>query len=177
MFGVCANENTSFKDTLSVYKVNSAGEFTEKIFETVNHPTLIQRIKRKLGLCNYADDILMNEGLADIAAWLATRYDYMGVGTSATGPSTVTYHDLVAPAFTRVSVSTSIETTYTADDTVVFTGVFTAASSTSLYEAGIFKDATTSVTDVMLCRQTFAAYPVIATESFGIIWKVICSRG
>lgn len=177
MFGVCTKEKPSFEDVLSVYKVNSDAEFTDKIFETNNKPTIIQRIKRRLGLCNYANDILMNEGLADIAAWIITRYDYMGVGTSSTGSSTTTYHDLVSPTFSRVAVSTAIETTYTANDTAVFTAVFTASSSTTLYEAGIFKDATTATTDVMLCRQTFAAYAVTSGESFGIIWKVICSRG
>lgn len=175
MFGI--REGVSFQDTMEVYRVNSDGEFTEKLFETNKNPSILQKIKCKLGLYKYANDILMNEGLVAIAAWISSEFDYMGVGTSNSNPSTTTYHDLVAPTLSRVAVTKSIDTTYITGDTALFSGVFTAATTTDLYEAGIFKLSETGVTDVMLCRQTYTKYTVAAGESIGIIWKVICARG
>lgn len=172
------NEGISLQDTLEFYKVDSQGNFTQKVFETCNNPSLLQIIKRKLGLCNYANDILMNEGLVHIASWLSEEFNYMGVGGDITEPSVTTFHNVKSPLLSRVLMTTGLETTYVTDDTTVFVGTWTNVGTTvDLYEAGVFKDATTSVSDVMLCRQTYAKYTVTAGESFGIIWKVICARG
>ena len=175
MFGI--HEGLSFIDSLEIYEVNKDGKFTNKILETNFKPTLLQKIKCKLGLYKYANDIVMNEGLVDIASYIEGRFGYMSVGTSSNTPSDTTLHTLIAPSLSRSALTKGIDTTYITNDTVVFSATFTASETTDFYEAGIFKDSTTSVSDVMLCRQTFTQYTVAAGSSFGIIWKIICTRG
>ena len=120
----------------------------------------------------------MDEALVDIAQMIYDRYDYMGVGTSATTPSSTSLHNVVSPIFARSVVNKAIETTYVTNDTVSFSASFLATESADLYEAGIFKDLETSTTsDVMLCRQTYTKYSIENGGYIGITWKVICARG
>jgi hypothetical protein len=69
-------------------------------------------------------------------------------------------------------------TTYTDDDTVTFVGILTASGDYTINEVGLFKDASTSSSDVMLSRQVLTT-AIAATNGskYGIIWQVISARG
>jgi len=122
--------------------------------------------------------MLQNVGISDITAWISSRYTYCQTGTDGSGSSTTTYTNLVAPVGTRVTCTKSIETTYTTNDTATFVAIITSSGDYTINEAGIFKDLTTSGTDVMLSRQVLTSpITVVTSQNYGIIWKVISARG
>lgn len=173
------SDSFQFKDSISIYNYDPiTGEIGDKVLETNTSPSILQKLMCKLGFYKYANDILMNEGLVDIAAWISSRYSYIGVGTDGTNPSVTTYHNLISPVMARSLATKSITTTYVANDTAQFIGIFTPGSSYTILETGIFKDLTTSVSDVMLCRQTISGgWSVTAGQSFVVVWQIICARG
>lgn len=122
----------------------------------------------------YADDIVVDGGLADIANMVKNRYGYMSIGTV----STTTAHGTTAlggEVGSRSVTSNSLGTTYYANDTVVFTATFLLENPVTLREAGIHLMPTSSG-DIMLCRETYAGMACTAGQTIALLWKVVFSR-
>lgn len=90
---------------------------------------------------------------------------HMGFGTSTTTPI-ITDTNLITQLGARVPISSITHTAGT--NTVVVTASFTGSAGT-ITEAGMF-NALTSGT--MICRTTFGAVPVLATDGLAIVWTL-----
>lgn len=127
--------------------------------------------------------VLMDYAINDVSAYLITKYLYMSLGESASGP-TDTDLDALDTEVTalRTSTTNTITNTYSTNpsypDTAQFTTIFTnsTGSSQSIYEAGLQTATYGSASDHLGARQTFTEWPIANGETVGIIWKVIPSR-
>lgn len=134
----------------------------------------LQKVMKALGLYKCIDDALTNYAVSDFATYISTKYGYASVGIDGTDGTNYTLTDLKSPVFTRVACTKAYETTYSPSDTAVFTGITTATSTETLTEFGLH-DASTSGN--MGARQTSCTWDVVDGETFGMIWRVVCSRG
>lgn len=160
------------------------------ILQTNNDPTRWQRFQmalgnfldrirldslcRRLGLYKCAGDAMMNAGLTHIATAVHDYYGFISVGTSSSSPSDYTRNDCVTPVLTRVAATKSYETTYVANDTAVFTGVFYPSAVYTIVETGLH---TLVTAGIMGARQTSCSIVTVNGIPFGIIWKVAIVRG
>lgn len=166
-------EIATFSDILELHRIDKHGRW-ELGVETNNNPTTLQKILCKLGIKNYAGDALMNYALSDLATYLSTKYLYCSVGTDGTDSTTYTYTDLKSPVMARVASTNTVATTYTTNDTAVFTAVFTSDGDYTLQEAGLH---TALTSGNMGARQTYYNWDIETAENFGAIWKIINNRG
>ena len=173
------SERFRFVDKIQICEVNDDGSMGKVVLETCSHPSILDRFLKYIGLKNYANDLIMDVGIQDVATMLKDRYNYIQNGESDADMATSTLTDLKSPLATaRVSATKGLETTYLLNDTAIFTGVFTnnTGSTQTVLESGLFKDATTSVDDIMFCRQTFS-YTALNGSTYGVIWKITVTRG
>jgi putative Ca2+/H+ antiporter (TMEM165/GDT1 family) len=75
---------------------------------------------------------------------------------------------------TRVLCTKSFATTYSTNDTAVFTGIATASGDYTLCEFGLH---TAITAGNMGARQTSCTWDVVNGETFGMIWRIVASRG
>jgi hypothetical protein len=169
--------NTGFHDKLELYRIDKHGRWDLEV-ETVKKPSVFQKLKCRVGLGNMADDALTNYAINDLAAYLSTKYTYVSVGTDATLGTDYTLNELVAPVMTRVAATKSFMNTYGTDvllpDTAVYTSIMTSSGDYTLRESGLH---TTITGGYMGARQTYYNWVVANGETFGMIWKIINSRG
>jgi hypothetical protein len=134
-------------------------------------------VAKKFGFCTqWADDDIVNQGLADIAAMIKDRYSYVSMGTSTTPVNVTTDVQLGNQVQKRVAATKSIITTTIADDTAQFSGQFTLANDYAITECGLHKDASYSGYDIMLCRQVFAPLNLRTGDVVTFVWKIQVSR-
>lgn len=134
-------------------------------------------VAKKFGFCTqWADDDIVNQGLADIAAMIKDRYSYVSMGTSTTPVNVTTDVQLGNQVQKRVAATKSIVTTTIADDTAQFSGQFTLANDYAITECGLHKDALYSGYDIMLCRQVFAPLNLRTGDVVTFVWKIQVSR-
>ena len=134
-------------------------------------------VAKKFGFCTqWADDDIVNQGLADIAAMIKERYSYVSMGTSTTPVNVATDVQLGNQVQARVAATKSIVTTAIADDTAQFSGQFTLTDDHAITECGLHKDASYSGYDVMLCRQVFAPLNLRTGDVVTFVWKIRVSR-
>jgi len=174
-----SHELMSFSDKFELHRIDcDIGDWdpnkSKPEVTTLNNPNILQKILCKLGICNYAGDALTNYALSDLSTYLSTKYIYCSVGTDGTNGTTYTYTNLIAPVMSRVATTNAVTTTYTTNDTVTYTAVFTSDGDYTLKEAGIH-DALTSGN--MGARQTYYDWTVSNGDNFGAIWKIINNRG
>lgn len=144
------------------------------IQKTICNPTILQRIKRKLGLFHYLDDAAMNYEIQRLATSIYNTYSHVSVGISSASGSDYTLTDLISPVLTRSVASKSYITTYIADDTVQMLGVFTPDGTYTIVETGLH-DA--SISGNMGYRQTSCSISTTSGVPFAILWKVTIARG
>lgn len=127
--------------------------------------------KTGFGKC-YADDIMTNLALADIADMVYDRYTHISIGTGQTPPAG-SDTALEAEIQTRVVATKSITTTFITNDTARFEGEITALSDITIYESGLH----TAITDgLMGCRETFAGMTILSGRSAMIVWELVFTR-
>jgi hypothetical protein len=143
--------------------------------ETYNPSSLWHRIKKKLGFTKcFSNDIVLDVGLADVALMIANRYGYIAVGTDDTAPE---HDDMgLGAEIDRVSAATSIATTFYTNDTARFTATFTPEFDTTIYEAGLCKNASSGGDDITFARETYPAYSVVAAVPYLAVWDVVIMR-
>ncbi len=172
-------EKFNIKDTVEVWSVRDDGIFNELILKTCNNPSIFDKFLKLIGFKKFANDIIMDIGVQDVATFIYNRYNYIQNGVADTHMSDATLTNLISPLPTaRVLATKGYDTTYITNDTILFTGVFTNNSGDTqiIKESGLFKDISTSASDVMFCRQTFS-YSVLDGSTYGVIWKIVISRG
>lgn len=135
------------------------------------------RVAKVFGFCKeWADDDIVNQGLVDIAAMIKDRYSYVSMGTSTTPVNVATDIQLGTQIQSRVVADKSVVTTMIANDTAQFSGQFTLEADAAITECGLHKDELYSETDVMLCRQVFAALNLRTGDVVTFVWKIQVSR-
>lgn len=173
------DQSYGFKDQIQIYKINEDGTFGDLILETNNNPTPEQIEQLKTGDYQCAADRLTDNGLQDITNYLYDTYAYIGLGTDGTTVED-TANELIAPYGSRIAASVGTTRTYCNEgfvDTVTLMTTLLATESVNLCESGVFKEVSSSLTDVMLARQTFCVWSLVAGQSYGIIWRIISARG
>ncbi|MFA5760457.1 MAG: hypothetical protein WC877_01690 [Dehalococcoidales bacterium] len=171
-------EVSSLTDKFELHRIddiNSDWWNNKPEVETVNNPNILQKLLCRLGVRNYAGDALTNYALADLSTYLSTKYLYCSVGIDGTNGTTYTYTNLISPVMARVATTNALTTTYTTNDTVTYTAVFTADGNYTLKEAGLH--VSLAGTTDMGARQTFYDWDITSGENFGGIWKIINNRG
>ena len=157
------------KDKITIYN-----EFNKPIVVTYEGG-LKQQIMKALGIGCFANDLITDGGLADVADMILDRYDYISLGTGTTIP-TRSDTQLETESFTREQCTEkSLETTYYVDDTARLTAEFIPAFNTSVTESGIHKNATSSG-DIMFARETFAPMAMTANITYPVVWDIIVMR-
>ena len=160
-------------DKLELYRIDNSGKWDMEL-ETKVYLNPLQKVMKALGLYRCIDDALTDYALCDFATYISTTYGYASVGIDGTGGTTYTYTDLVSPVMTRVLCTKSFDTTYVTNDTAVFTCITTADADYTLCEFGLHTAVTAGQ---MGARQTSCSWDVVSGETFGMIWRVVCSRG
>jgi len=156
------DENTKCSDQLELYRIDGEGSWTLGGSTDSNIE----------GVCSLGD-AFTNYGIADFATYISDKYDYGRVGTDGTSGSDYTLTDLKAPIMSRVAFTKSFDTTYVTNDTAIFTAITTSTGDYTLAEFGIH-DASSGGN--MGARQT-GSWSVVDGETFGIIWRIVVSRG
>ena len=133
-----------------------------------------KKIGKALGFYKCIDDALTDYAVTDLASYILLKYGYASQGIDGTDGTNYTLTDLKSPVMSRVTLTKSFDTTYTTNDTVVFTGITTATGDYTLCEFGIH-DALTGGN--MGARQTSCTWDVVNGETFGMIWRIVVSRG
>lgn len=175
----------SFIDKLELYRIDSEitspltteGELLEvgyKDLETKVDLNPIEKVMKALGLYRCIDDALTDYAVADFATYISNKYGYASVGTDGTNGDVYSYTNLRSPVMTRVACTKSFATTYSTNDTAVFTVITTATGDYTLTEFGLH-DALTGGN--MGARQCSCTWDVVNGETFGMIWRVVASRG
>lgn len=162
------------KDRLTVTVLDSSGKKVD-FRETYDPGNIIHRLRKLLGLNRcLANDLITNDGLADVADMIMDRYDYMSVGTGVTTPE-VDDEQLESEVLTRSLCSKSLSTTYYTDDTITFTGTFVPDYDVEISECGINLLSGASG-DVMFARETFTPVLCVSGYTVQIAWQVILTR-
>ncbi len=158
------------KEVLKIYEKDTG----KLLVETYNSDNIFHRIKKALGLGNYAEDLILDGGLADVARMIAERYGYVSVGTGITAPE----HDdteLESEVCSRAVAATSLITTFYTEDTAQFSGEFTPPSNYSITESGVHLAASASG-DILFARETFAPMTWTAGIIYTVVWQIIIMR-
>lgn len=163
----------AFTDKLELYRIDSSGTWSKDL-ETKVYLNPLQRVMKALGLYRCIDDALTDYAIEDIAWYLMSKYGYASVGIDGSDGTVYTLTDLKSPVMTRATCSKSFDTTYTTNDTAVFTAITTATSDYTLTEFGLH-DAETDGN--MGARQVSCTWDVTNGETFGMIWRIVASRG
>jgi len=176
----------AFTDKLELYRIDgnidSSRPVTEldlidngyKDLETKYNLSPFEKVLKALGLYRCIDDALTNYAVTDLATYILTKYGYASQGTDGTDGTNYTLTDLKSPVMTRVALTKSFDTTYTTNDTAVFTGIGTATGDYTLCEFGLH-DALTDGN--MGARQVSCSWDVVNAETYGYIWRIVASRG
>ena len=163
----------AFIDKLELYRIDVDGNWNKDIETNVNL-SLTEKISKFLGIYKCIDDALTDYAIADFATYISAKYGYASTGTDGTDGDVYTFNDLKSPVMTRTKCTKSIDTTYSTNDTAVFTAIVTASGGYTLTEFGLH-DAETDGN--MGARQVSCTWSVTNGEVFGMIWRVIASRG
>lgn len=129
---------------------------------------------QEAGVHCFADDLILDAGLADLARMVAERYPYVSVGNGTTTP----VHDntgLESELMDRVAAATSLTTTFYTNDTACFSGTFTPVGTVTVSESGIHTTAATSG-DICFARETFTPMSCVGGRAFTISWQIIFMR-
>ena len=171
---------STFADKLELYRVDDPTYNTfdpdhwSKSLETKVYLNPIEKVLKALGLYRCIDDALTDYAVADFATYISGKYGYASVGTDGTDGTVYTLTDLKSPVMTRTLCTKSFDTTYSTNDTAVFTGITTATADYTLCEFGLH-DAETAGN--MGARQVSCTWDVVNGETFGMIWRIVSSRG
>jgi len=165
-------------DTIQIYNINEDGSFGDLVLETNNNPTKEQLEMMQRGEYNCAFDAITDPGLHDLTTYITNNYNYIGIGNDGTtGDTFNTLQGEIARYAVTSTTTDRVSIIFPYYDVAVFSVMFTATSSHSnVCEAGIFKQATTSGTDVMLCRQVFCDWSILDGQTYGIIWRITSAR-
>ena len=141
------------------------------------HMPTLSVIKTKflklLGLGDeYAGDLIVNAGIADIAQLIYDQYDYVGIGTGTTAAA-VGDTALETQVESRVAPTKSLVTTTVTNDTAQFSGQFTLTGTRAITESGVF---VLPSSGVMLARQVFSAINLNSGDVITFVWKIQVAR-
>jgi len=165
-----SNDGFKMKEVLKIYEKDTG----KLLVETYNPDSIIHRIKKFFGVGNFAEDLITDEGLADVARMIVERYVYVSVGTGDTAPE----HDdteLETEALDRAVAATALVTTFYTEDTAQFSGEFTPLSNYTITESGIHLEET-STDDIMFARETFTPMSWVAGTTYTVVWQIIIMR-
>lgn len=178
---------SAFIDKLELYRIDSRAidgsrPVTEselikrgtKDIETKVYLNPLEKVLKALGLYRCIDDALTDYAVSDFATYISTTYGYASVGLDGTDGTDYTLNDLKSPVMSRVLCTKSFDTTYSTNDTAVFTAITTATSDYTLNEFGLH---TALTGGYMGARQVSCTWPVVNGETFGMIWRIVASRG
>ena len=121
----------------------------------------------------YAGDLIVNTGLADVAQLIYDQYDYVAIGTGTANGSDPTQTALGTQVETRVAPTKSVVTTTITNDTAQFSGQFTLTAPRAITESGLFVLASGGV---MLARQVFSAINLNTNDVVTFVWKIQVAR-
>ena len=167
-------------DKLELYRIDDPKYVTydpdhwEMDIETKYDLSPLQKVLKALGLYRCIDDALTNYAVADFATYIHDRYAYASVGTDGTSGTDYTLNDLKTPVMIRILCTKSYETTNVTNDTAVFMAIGTATNDYTLTEFGLH---TAITAGYMGARQTSCTWDVVNGETYGMIWRVVVSRG
>lgn len=127
-------------------------------------------------------NLIVDSGAAGIAGLIiqtgsTSPFSYIAIGTStmaAATTDTALYSELTTGGAARALATLSRITTDVTNDTaqLVKTFTFTTTGTYAITEAGVFNLAATSGSATMLCRQTFTAINVVATETLEVTYRL-----
>lgn len=161
-------------DRLVVRRIDDNGNIINER-RTFDNTSIWDRILRELGITRcFADDLVTNAGLADVAALIRDRYDYMSIGTGFTPPE-VTDTQLESEIYVRALCTKTLSTTFSTDDTVVFTGSFLPPYNIEVSECGLHTTAGPT-NDILFARETFKPIEFVADQTTQLVWSVILTR-
>lgn len=160
-------------DELTLFKIDSDGNRVDQI-KTEYNLGPIKKVLKALGLYRCIDDALTNYAVADFATYISTKYSYASMGIDGSSGTDYTLNDLKSPVMSRVLCTKSFDTSYATNDTAVFTAITTADGDYTLTEFGLH---TTATSGYMGARQTSCTWSVVNGETYGMIWRVVVSRG
>lgn len=139
-------------------------------------------IKRKDGTTERfsVDNLITNVGKAAIAGLVGntgsiTAFGYLALGTSNTAPAgsqTALGAEITTGGLGRASATVSRTTTVSTNDTLTLTYQWTASSSFTIQEIGVFN---ASSSGTMLGRALTGAKPISSTEMITGTYNVIFS--
>lgn len=92
-----------------------------------------------------------------------TKISHMAIGSGSTVPAAA--NTALVSEITREPLVTAIRS----GSNITYTAVFPIGSTGSLYEAGLFNDASGGT---MMCRTTFPVISKLATDTIAISWTV-----
>lgn len=176
----------AFTDKLELYRIDGELDTSKPItevdlleagykdLETKYNLNPLEKVLKALGLYRCIDDALTDYAVADFATYISGKYGYASQGIDGTSGTDYTLTDLKSPVMSRVTCTKSFDTTYSTNDTAVFTGIGTATGDYTLCEFGLH-DALTSGN--MGARQVSCSWEVVNAETYGYIWRVVASRG
>lgn len=169
-------QNARVKEYLVMKVYDKDGNIEQQRYTPMGRIEELRSYVAKLfgrGEC-YADDIVVDAGLADIASMIKDRYNYMSIGVGVLR-TTRLMTQLQSEIGSRSLCTKGIETTYYPGDTITFMATFLIDTPVTLREAGIHKES--SITnDIMLCRETYLGTAVAAGKQVAFLWKVVVMR-
>jgi len=170
---VIMDEKTGIQERLYIVVTDEDGNVVDT--RETYRATTWQKIKKFFGFKRcYSNDIIVNQCLEDMAAYIAGYYNYISVGTGITDPD---YADtgLEAEILSRTAAATSITTTFYTNDTAVFRGTFTPGYDVTITESGLHTQETSSG-DRLAARETFEGMSVPGLYAFTIEWNLVVMR-
>lgn len=166
------NQESFIQDRLLITVKDSNGNTIDR--RETYRSTPWQRFMKLLGFGRcYADDLITNVCLADIATFLTTQYLYVSVGTGIT--PTVNTDTALEAEIGRFASDNSVTTTFYTGDTAMFYSTIIPPYDASVTESGIHKAATSSG-DRMGARETFSAISLTNGVNMIFDWKLIVMR-
>lgn len=168
------NMNFKMQDRLHITSKDNDGTVLDERI-TFQPDNLDHRVQKLLGnVDQFADDLILDVGLADVATMVMDRYDYISVGTGTTVPE----HDdtgLESEVLDRALAVKDQTTTFFEDDTITFRGSFTPLTNYTIAESGIHLLAGASG-DICFARETFTPMVFYADRAVEIAWQIIFMR-
>lgn len=168
------NMNFKVQDRLHIKSVDSNGHVLDER-TTFQPDNLDHRVQQILGNTDqFANDLILDAGLADVAALVMDRYDYISVGTGTTIPE----HDdtgLESEVLDRAVATKAQTTTFFTDDTITLRGLFTPVSNVTIAESGIHLLASASG-DICFARETFTPVLCEGGGTTEVAWQIIFMR-
>jgi hypothetical protein len=129
-------------------------------------------IKRNGEVVAEKENLIVNSGVEQLAKLIngesTVSFNYMGIGTSATAPSST--QTSLGSQVAIVKTTNSLATTRVSNDTCLFQATFSFSTSYALTEIGLF---TSSTSGIMLNRTLIGTVNVSSGIDVSVLWQVV----